>query len=149
MHGTALVGAMLALTLAAGPAAAAGFCGSVEALVAEARAGFPDAEPAMLEGAADCRFTRMLSGGVEHGCRWDFDLQDPEAAETFARFARELGDCFGARAEAVEDLGVNHPDFYDQRSYRLDGVEVTVAIKDKGALRSTHVFVRTRRLVAD
>lgn len=137
--------ALVALTLitAPAPAAADGFCAAVERQDAQAHTLAAEANAALSSASTGtCSVTRSLSAPDGSVCQWEFDYRGPAAAQAFDRFTRLLSDCFQGRAREIRDQGVNHPDFYDLRQYRLDNAAVSVSIKDKGALRKTFVFLR-------
>jgi len=130
------------LDLGAVPAPAGGFCAGIEALIAQARAGFPGeiARPAGFEAAA-CR-TALQPGGKAYFCAWEYPYRADAATSAFARADAEVLACIGDRATMRSDRGVNHPDSYAARQYRLEGASVTVSLKDKAQLGRSFVFLK-------
>ncbi len=70
---------------------------------------------------------------------WQFDYRAAEAEVAFNALLDQMRRC--APEAGTEDQGVNHPDFYDLRLFRVEGREVGVSLKDKGALQQTLVFL--------
>lgn len=122
-------------TLAVPAAAATDLCAAL---------GRPDAAalaPA-LAGAAEFQGCRASSRpGERTVCGWQFALADPESRRAFAGTAARVGQCAGLQSRQ-RDRGVNHPDFYDAWLYRFAAQRVSLAIKDKSALKSTLVTLR-------
>lgn len=161
-HSRGLLRSMLCLAPAlaaipAGTARAAELCADMDILVREAHSNFSNwttrtteaAIPLMLPRADDCAVAWSLSGVKVYHCTWMFAYRTDGAYGTFDSFDRSLRECFGERAHLSRDQSVNHPDFYDLRRYQLGQVNVTLSIKDKGALQSTHVFVRVQGVKLD
>ena len=161
-HNRSFIRSMLcvAFALAAiptGTARATELCADMNVLVKEAHSNFSNwrsetsgaAKPLMLPGAEDCAMARSLSGANAYYCSWMFAYRAARAYGTFDAFDQSLQKCFGERAKLSRDQSVNHPDFYDLRNYQLGQVNVTLSIKDKSALRSTHVFVRVQGVSLD
>ena len=102
-----------------------------------------------LSGAEDCGLSDNLDGTRNYHCMWEFEYRDPEAYDLFEKMTHSLRTCFGGSAAELRDQPVNHPDFYDQNSFTVEGVRVAVSIKDKGALQRTFAFVRIHLANAD
>lgn len=138
-------------------AIAGGFCTDIDRLVAEAPADFSDVivessggsggfdVTLKLEGASDCAVRRLLHA-KSYYCTWAFQHRDADAYEVFEELGQKLESCIGDDAVLSDDQGVNHPDFYDARIFRLDDVKVAISVKDKSALGATYVFVSVERL---
>lgn len=77
-----------------------------------------------------------------HMCMWTFPYRDQAASSGFDALSNAVGMCIGEGAAGQQDQRVNHPDFYDARSYHRGNATVTVSIKDKAALEHTFVFLR-------
>ena len=77
-------------------------------------------------------------------CGWEFPHRAEQAYETLDAFVEAAHDCIGPQATVHSDQGVNHPDFYDARRFEMKEAEVSVSVKDKGALGRTFVFIRVR-----
>ncbi len=150
----------LALALAAaatGPAGAVERCGDLHVLVTQAQSNFSGiaaggtapAPPPLPGAAADCAVSPSLSGRNVYQCAWEYPYRSPHANEAFEALHGLIGECFGDRAPMRKDPGVNHPDFYDLRQYRLDHVDLSVSIKEKAALQATFVFLRIHGVALD
>ncbi|SPH18005.1 hypothetical protein DEA8626_01535 [Defluviimonas aquaemixtae] len=143
--------AVLALAVwLAGTARAAEHCGEVNALVNAARSNFQGiatggtapAAPQAPDAVANCAVSPSLSGANVYHCAWQYQYRSTRAHRAFDALQGLIRDCFGNRAHMRKDQGVNHPDSYDLRQYRLDSVEMSVSIKDKAAQQATFVFLR-------
>jgi len=109
--------------------------------------GFTDAESivknaTMLSSADACRLSLQLSGEQQLICHWKFDYRVKQASEHFANVNRSLSHNVSKNAEPKKDKEVNHPDFYDLRTYENSGATFSVSLKDKAALAQTYVFLR-------
>lgn len=128
-----------------GSARADELCEDVTTLVGLAEHGFDQEEGSkltVLSGATDCGLGDNLDGTRSYHCMWQYPYRHHEAYDQFERMTQLLRTCFAGSAKELRDQPVNHPDFYDQISYRLKGVNVAVSIKDKSALQSTFTFIR-------
>lgn len=97
--------------------------------------------PALASGPAICNQSRILGGGRSFDCHWVFDYRADAASAVFVDFARLLEHC--AEAEVTEfGAGVNHPDSYTLRQFRIGAAEVSVSLKDKAGLGQTLVGLR-------
>ena len=76
-------------------------------------------------------------------CQWSHSFRSDAAQAAFDDLGETVAACFPA-AKAVRDQPVNHPDFYDLRSYDLGGTELALSLKDKAALGKTFVFLHVR-----
>lgn len=92
-------------------------------------------------GSSDCQLALQL-GGVTHYCVWEYPFRAPEAASAYEHLSTALGACLGNRATERDDLGVNHPDTFSSRQFDIDGISVTVSLKDKAALGKSLIFIR-------
>ena len=143
-------GALAPAMFAAVPVEAADPCIEMNSLVAQAGSNFSEGavgavtEAAALPGAETCGLSLSPGGQRAYHCAWRFAYRDGGAQAAYGEFNRALERCFGERARVSRDQPVNHPDFYDQRRYRLEAVEVAVSIKDKVARESTYVFLRVQ-----
>ena len=90
---------------------------------------------------AECSTSLVLGGGTSFDCSWGFDYRSAEATQAFISLVDKVATC-GALITA-QDQQVSHPDSYDLRQYSVDGKEVSVSLKDKGALNQTYVFFRS------
>ena len=105
--------------------------------------------PRPLPDAEKCMMAQSLSGGNAYHCSWKFPYRDVAANVTFNTFNQMMRDCFSDGVEAIEDLGVNHPDSYHQRQFFVDQAVVRVSIKDKGTLQETYVFISVQGAIID
>ena len=128
------------LLCAAGSVAQADLCREVRAL--DAQSG-----PVMLAlpntgDTVDCTRSLMLSGGSQLHCGWAFPYRAAAAKQAFEHLVAAVADCVGAAAQLQKGLNINHPDYYDLQTFRLEGQEFGVSLKDKAALSETYVFLR-------
>ena len=142
--------AMLVLLAPIGGAQAEDLCTDITHLIKQTHlefAGIVDGKSTsgdvtlILPGAENCAVTRQ-SNASSFWCTWKFPYRAQEAYGTFERFVGEVQSCIGERSTLYIDKGVNHPDYYAARRFRMERAEVAVSVKDKAALRSTFVFVR-------
>lgn len=154
----AMLFAMLAVSFGApANAGAAIVCQEVGLLIEQAKRNFVGGtsetstavEATPLTGSTSCSPSLALSGANSYHCAWMFDYRSDAAKTTYEDFNRTLQGCFSENTDPLTDHAVNHPDYYEQQQYRLDGVAVTVSIKDKSELRSTFVFVGIHGSPAD
>lgn len=89
---------------------------------------------------AECSTSLILGGGTSIDCAWAFDYRSDDATGAFERLVADVAECGTAINE--KDQQVSHPDSYDLRRFVVEGKEVSVSLKDKGALDETYVFVR-------
>ena len=87
-----------------------------------------------------CTTSLDLSGARALNCRWPFDYRAKAATETFFVLLDATTQCLNT--DGVTDQGVNHPDSYDLRTFNTDSAQVSISIKDKGALQQTFIFLR-------
>ena len=128
------------LLVIAGSAAQAELCEDILAIdtqSADAALTLPDTDR-----VAKCTRSLMLSGGSQMHCGWAFSYRVPDARQAFDDLVNSVTDCLGPAARTVTDQDVNHPDYYDLQTFRLNGREIGVSLKDKAALSKTYVFLR-------
>ena len=142
-------------TATLGVAQAQEFCAKVDRLIDQSQSGFSKiaAKPKgkagdhdvtlSLAGASHCSVTSKSKRNWYH-CTWEFPHRAEQAYETFEEIAGKLNACIGGRATLHSDRSVNHPDYYASRRYELKRADISVSVKDKGALGSTFVFVRVQ-----
>ncbi len=138
-----------------GVAQAEDFCTSIDRLIDQSRSDFSeiadkpkgdtgDHEVTLtLAGASYCTVTKQSKSNWYH-CGWEFPHRATRAYDTFDELVSRLNDCIGQQATLHEDQSVNHPDFYALRRFELQQADVSVSVKDKGALGSTFVFIRVQ-----
>ena len=90
---------------------------------------------------AKCSVSRVLGAGRSEDCFWHFTLRSKEARDHFERLHVELQAC-SSDPLAVEATDVNHPDSFDQITGQVEGVAVSLSLKDKGGLSQTLVVLR-------
>ena len=81
-------------------------------------------------------------GGANVICQWVFPYRSEAARIQFEDLKTKTGDCLAPNTEEALDQPLNHPDFYEQISFRSEAAEIAVSLKDKGALAKTYVFFR-------
>jgi len=134
MRGVALACCLtLAMPL---PAAAQDFCDMLEEMIAGRAVASTDA---ML-----CSSSKGQSGATAQHCRWPFSFRAADAHAAFEAVSADVAACLNAPAK-TEEGEVNHPDTYDQRLFETQSGMISVALKDKGALQQTFVFLRVER----
>lgn len=138
-----------------GVAQAQDLCAKVDHLIDQSQSGFSKiaAKPKgdsgdhdvtlTLAGASYCLVTKKSKSNW-YLCGWEFPYRAEQAYETFDHLVGRLSECIGRRATLHSDRSVNHPDYYSSRRYELEQADVSVSVKDKGALGSTFVFVRVQ-----
>ncbi|WP_299196364.1 hypothetical protein [uncultured Tateyamaria sp.] len=87
-----------------------------------------------------CSTSLDLSGAQAINCRWPFDYRADAATAAFTALLNATTQCLNT--DGVTDQGVNHPDSYDLRIFQTEAAQISVSIKDKGALQQTYVFLR-------
>lgn len=80
--------------------------------------------------------------GAQYFCALEFPFRSDGARDTYAKYVAAMRGCFKGVVETAVRLGVNHPDSYDQTVFDVQGRQISIALKDKGALQKTYVFVR-------
>lgn len=90
---------------------------------------------------AQCSVSRVLGAGQSEDCFWHFPLRSEAAQSHFERLHAEMQTCSEAPL-VIEVTDVNHPDSFDQITGRIDGVPVSLSLKDKGGLSETLVVLR-------
>ncbi|MCY4336233.1 MAG: hypothetical protein OXC60_16375 [Litoreibacter sp.] len=93
-----------------------------------------------LEGAT-CTTSRLLGGGASKDCYWSFDFRSDAARAWFEDHAKLLRHCADGPV-TQQGARVNHPDSFDQLTAHVENREVSLSLKDKGALSQTLVFLR-------
>ncbi|WP_299685977.1 hypothetical protein [uncultured Tateyamaria sp.] len=87
-----------------------------------------------------CVTSLDLTGARAANCRWPFEYRAEAATTAFTTLLNATTRCLNANG--VADQGVNHPDSYDLRTFDTETAQISVSIKDKGALQQTYVFLR-------
>lgn len=72
------------------------------------------------------------------------DYRSDAASEAFISLVDQDATC--GKLITAQDQQVSHPDSYDLRQFNVNGTEVSVSLKDKGALNQTYVFFRSVNL---
>lgn len=90
---------------------------------------------------ATCTTSKVLGGSVSTDCYWNFDFRSDAARAFFEGQTNALRRCADNEV-TIEGATVNHPDSFDQFTAKIDGRDVSLSLKDKGALRQTLVFLR-------
>ena len=150
-----LMTSMLVFLATAGVAEAQDLCANIHHLMDQSRSDFAeiggkpsgdtgDHEATLtLAGASYCTVTKRSKRSTYH-CGWEFPHRAEQAYDTFDEFVRKVDDCIGRHATVHSDQSVNHPDYYASRRYETERAEVSVSVKDKGALGSTFIFIRVQ-----
>ncbi len=77
----------------------------------------------------------------DRSCRFSFGLATDVSRDLYDQMVGNLSTCPGLKS-AEQDVGVNHPDFYDAWTFQFGDGVMTVSIKDKSALKQTFVVLR-------
>lgn len=88
-----------------------------------------------------CSVSRVLGAGRSEDCFWHFPLRSDAAWDHFESLHSEMQTCSEAPL-VVEATDVNHPDSFDQITGQIDGIPVSLSLKDKGGLSETLVVLR-------
>ena len=106
------------------------------------RVGMPDhiTPTGGLANASFCQKARAAGGNTSHHCAWSFDYRAPAAREFFEGLEAKVQTCLGA-APAGAAAPVNHPDTFDQRTFRTPDLALSLSLKDKASQRRTLVFL--------
>lgn len=88
-----------------------------------------------------CDIATSPDGIRIYHCRWDYTYREPAAVELMRTINIEIQKCLGVQSRKIED-GVNHPDTYEQRLFRLGDINISLSLKDKAALNQSFVFLR-------
>ena len=123
---------------------------AVASLVEAAKTNFTDVshiptlkeDNPILADATSCQLALQLGGKKQLICSWQFDYRDALATNQFIKLNNELRTYSGETFPVIEDLDVNHPDFYDLKTYTKLETSLAVSLKDKAALDQTYVFLR-------
>lgn len=130
---------LLGLIVSAATAQADPFCDALASLATTEDAGsltLPETAT-----AAICRTSIVLGGGRQVHCGTSFAYRAPAASQAFAQTITAVTNCLGPDSRVIQDQDVNHPDFYDLKTFTSQNQTITVSLKDKGALQQTLVFV--------
>lgn len=141
----ALVG-LLAMAIVPVDARADAFCDQLQSLAAAATTDFTgvDESDPGFEGVETCSLS-LASGGIRRlTCRWAFDYRAEAARTKLSALDEDVRACLPGLAVS-DDVGVNHPDTFEQRGYTGDGITVSLSLKDKIALGATYVFIGLER----
>ncbi|MDJ0613743.1 MAG: hypothetical protein QNJ29_08690 [Rhizobiaceae bacterium] len=125
----------------------------IEVLLTHAQRGFVNVADVMqlvdgtklLPTANNCQLALQLSGGKELICFWQFDYRSTSATEHLRRLNKLISLAIDQGEVPQDDQDVNHPDFYDLRTYTINGADIAVSLKDKAALDQTFVFLRASK----
>lgn len=128
-------------------AAADDFCAHVRAVADQVHTG-KLTEPPQLAGATTCQ-SAVEPEGVSWFCYWTHGLREDAARAAFNRLKDGIDACGGNAVASKNTTRVNHPDSYDTGQFILNETFVSVALKDKAALRSTLIFLRISPLPHD
>jgi hypothetical protein len=108
---------------------------------ADPSSGAASSGPKPLPKAQRCAVVQNVEGHKTYHCAWKFPFR-AAAALTFSNtYNQTIAACFADATQRVADLGVNHPDSYEQQQHVVEGAVIRVSVKDKGALQETYVFV--------
>lgn len=99
----------------------------------------------ILANATSCRLALQLGGKKQLICSWQFNYRDTLATEQFIKLNSQLRTYSRETSTVIEDLDVNHPDFYDLKTYTQTETVLAVSLKDKAALDQTYVFLRVSK----
>jgi len=132
------------ISLGAVACAADTLCVDIKAL-ANPQTSRPLKLPAALSGeTGTCRTSLAMSGATDVHCSWSFGYRAQAAEIVFRGLLDAVTACLGPDAVMTTDTSVNHPDTYTLRTFSLDGQEISLSLKDKGALQQSLVFVRVQ-----
>lgn len=139
------------LSLSLGTSASASeICAGFTELSDKASSGFADLQDAeqmaqttdFLPETKTCSISKQLSGSSELICFWQFDYRAESATTQFISLYNQLDSCQPPNKQDIRDQKVNHPDYYDLRTFENNGTNFSVSLKDKAALDQTFVFFR-------
>ena len=124
-------------------------CGDLQKLTSLAQDNFEystrsSAEPPRL-GADECSIALGEARTQIYFCSWRFDYRSGEARQFFGELERRLIACLKPSSPARDDQPVNHPDSFIQQTYAVNGVDLSMSVKDKSPLQKTFVFFRMQR----
>ena len=133
------------VTLGAPHHAAANTCVAFEDTVQRASSNYetsPETQPVVGEQVpSNCDIAITSDGTRIFHCRWDYSFRAPEAVKLMADINTDIERCLGVQSRKIED-GVNHPDTYEQRLYRLGDINISLSLKDKTALSQSFVSLQ-------
>ena len=124
-------------------------CASFWGLAAHGGA-FCDLAQGLLDGGTDvpvlggvsCGRVNSADGKDQYFCALEHPFRSDMARDTYEKYVAEARVCFGDGAAVPVGPAVNHPDSYDQVVFDVNGRDISVSLKDKGALQKTYVFIR-------
>ncbi|WP_424977926.1 hypothetical protein [Leisingera sp. S232] len=105
-----------------------------------------DAVPGLLRvtGKAPhhCARAAGLEGGSASYCAFVFPFRSLAASETFSGLLERFAECPAVPELTTAGPAVNHPDSYELKVFQLGAETVSLALKDKGGIAQTYIFVR-------
>ncbi len=126
-------------------AAHADYCSDLDNLTQNAKDKSSNASSLRLTSlpeGAKCSSSLSETGTRSIHCAMGFDYRAEVASATFKTIIADTKACIETTTQAKKDQDVNHPDFYDLRSFETDKSKISISLKDKGALQMTYVFLR-------
>ena len=141
------VGTTAFVLLAPNNATAENVCGNVSLLLSQVEAGTADKPETPTAGffktpAEACLQSLSETGARSHHCRWPFEYRDVQANNSFKVILSAFQNCYAGDNAPTKDQDVNHPDYYDLRSFQTANGTLFLSLKDKGALQKTYLFIR-------
>ena len=133
----------LAITLSLAPliVSADPFCQSLGDFAAQAGAQSKPSIELPFEGPRpDCSRSLDLRGVWSVTCGWGYAYRSDDASEAFHVLLDLIEVC--GRYIGEDTAQVNHPDSYALHMFSIQETQISVSIKDKGALAQTWVFLR-------
>ena len=88
-----------------------------------------------------CNVSRVLGEGLSEDCFWRFPFRSDMALRHFESLKREMQVCSDGQIRGEANT-VNHPDTYDQVTADMNGISISLSLKDKGGLSETLVVLR-------
>ena len=124
-------------------------CGDVQKLASLAQQNFAKSADHFGDlprlGADECSIALGEAGARIYFCSYGFDYRSGQARQFFGELERELIACLKPSSAPQVDQRVNHPDSFVQQTYSVDGVDLSMSVKDKSPLQKTFVFFRMQR----
>lgn len=150
-----LMTSALVLLITTGVAHAQGLCTNLGILISQSRSGFASIADKPHGSAGDHDTTLVLAGASYclvtmkpqrrwYRCTWEFPYRAKRAYAKFDELIGRVNECIGQQVTLHTDQSVNHPDYYSLLRYEMEQAEVSVSVKDKGALGSTFVFIKVQ-----
>jgi len=133
-----MIRTVLLIALGTTAAQADGFCDDIVQLQSQATITMPTTPSRQ----ASCTAGQGLGGTAFVHCAIDFDFRAPAALEALEVITDALVSCPQTSREDFTDQKVNHPDSYTLRKFTQGAHEISLSLKDKGALQKTYVFLR-------